>query len=266
MHTPDPALTELERLCEECGGTDVPYLRHHFGRFAVTKEQFLSTWPRERGTRVLDIGAHWLHQASLWANDGFEVTALDLPITFEMACVQRLAERLGIRLLPNADLAQPAALDVLPESSIDIVLFTEILEHLTFNPVDLWKAVYRVLKPGGRILVTTPNYYSLYGRAWAPGRFLKGFGGGLDAWSILSLRSLAYHWKEYSRREVIYYFAALTGDWVTTKALCCDDKVVRKGGVLAEAAMRLFPGLRPNLHVEIELIRKDKGIQIEPHW
>ena len=78
---------------------------------------------RARGNRLLDIGAHWLHQALLYALDGFAVTALDLPVTLEQENVRRLALQHEIRLLPNANLEIPTALQALPDASVDVVLF-----------------------------------------------------------------------------------------------------------------------------------------------
>jgi len=38
----------------------------------------------------------------------------------------------------------------------DIILFTEILEHLTYNPVIVMKRLYDMLKPNGYLILTTP--------------------------------------------------------------------------------------------------------------
>lgn len=43
------------------------------------------------------------------------------------------------------------------DASFDGVLFCEILEHLTVNPTHTLNEIHRVLKPGGFVLVTTPN-------------------------------------------------------------------------------------------------------------
>lgn len=263
-------LDQYLKLFQAHGGTDQRYLRHHFQRFADTKQRFLSRWDRKRGNRLLDIGAHWLHQSLLYAIDGFEVTALDLPITFEMANVRSLAQAHSIVLLPNPDLAQATALRSIPDDSFDVVLFTEIIEHITFNPVAMWREIYRVMKPGARIVVTTPNYYALRGRTWRWGRFLKRFGGGIDVLDILSRHTYAHHWKEYSLRELIYYFCVLSPDF-----MCLNPAHVEEysPGYLPVAAAwfarsleKAVPILRPDVYLEIELVRKDKGIVIEPHW
>ncbi|NJK80253.1 MAG: methyltransferase domain-containing protein [Chloroflexaceae bacterium] len=43
------------------------------------------------------------------------------------------------------------------DASFDGVLFCEILEHLTCNPMHTLNEIHRVLKPGGFVIVTTPN-------------------------------------------------------------------------------------------------------------
>ena len=45
----------------------------------------------------------------------------------------------------------------LPESSVDLVLCCEILEHLLINPSHMLYEAHRVLRPGGFLVVTTPN-------------------------------------------------------------------------------------------------------------
>ncbi len=44
-----------------------------------------------------------------------------------------------------------------PDESFDLVLFCEILEHLVVDPLPVFAKLRRVLKPGGLLLVTTPN-------------------------------------------------------------------------------------------------------------
>lgn len=265
------SLDEIAAIVTKHGGSDLEYLSYHFDRFAITQAQFMETWPADRGTRVLDIGAHWLHQAVMWAIEGFEVTAVDLPITFEIPGVRALAAEHGIKLIPNHSLEAPQVFADLPADSFDVMLFTEILEHLTFNPVAFWKEIYRVMAPGSRIIITTPNYYALSGRVWQPARFLRGLGGGITADGILNFKTYAHHWKEFSLREVIMYFCLLSPDWITFKAKHVKDYYPRaqNESVRRRLTRRLenaVPILRPNLHLEIELIKKENGIAIDPTW
>ncbi len=254
---------------EPHGSTDREYLAHHFRRFVSTLEEFCSSWDMARGNRVLDIGAHWLHQSVLWKQAGFEITAVDLPITFELANVQSIAKAMDITLIPCANLEAADAFDAIPDSSVDVILFTEIIEHLTFNPVRLWKQVYRILAAKGRLLVTTPNYYAWNGRAWDVGRFVRGFGGGLCVDGILETHTYGHHWREFSKLEMIRYFCLLSPDFNTVKAKAVRNYYPEpnQGGMkFGTMVLERIPGLRPNLHLEIELSSKDHGIVIEPRW
>jgi ubiquinone/menaquinone biosynthesis C-methylase UbiE len=47
------------------------------------------------------------------------------------------------------------------DAFFDIVLFCEVLEHLTCDPMFAIGEINRVLKPGGRVIITTPNIIRL---------------------------------------------------------------------------------------------------------
>jgi len=44
-----------------------------------------------------------------------------------------------------------------PDDSFDVVLFCEMLEHMLMNPVHTLREIHRVLKPGGALVLSTPN-------------------------------------------------------------------------------------------------------------
>lgn len=263
------ALEQLLAVFEGYGGTDRDYLKHHYQRYVATLKEFDHSWDRGRGVQVLDVGAHWLHQALLWQRAGYAVTALDLPITFDFENVRRAADSEGIRLISNADLEHPVGFSHLSDDSFDIILFAEIIEHLTFNPIALWKEIHRVLRPGGRLVITTPNYYAWNGRAWEWKRFLSGFGGGLSVDAILNINTYGHHWREFSKHELIRYFCLLSPDFNTVKAKTMRNYYPTSDAWRPRARQsfwEMIPGLRPNLHLEIELDSKSKGIVLNPGW
>lgn len=253
----------------ESGGTDESYLRVHHPRFVRTQQRFLGDGD-VKGGALLDVGAHWLHQSLLYALRGFDVTALDAGETFRDPHVSRVAERHGIALLTEPDLASARALATVPDDTFDVVLFTEIIEHLAFNPVAMWRQIHRVMKPGAQLIVTTPNYYALRGRAWQWLRFLRGDGSGLRVDAILGEPTFAHHWKEYSLRELRDYFESISRDFQCTAAEHVEKYGPGEQHVAIDRAARLIewaiPAFRPGLYLQLTLIAKQRGVTIEPQW
>lgn len=44
-----------------------------------------------------------------------------------------------------------------PDAHFDVVLFCEILEHLVIDPLQVLPKLFRIIKPGGYLILTTPN-------------------------------------------------------------------------------------------------------------
>ena len=65
-----------------------------------------------------------------------------------------------------------------------MILCCDIFEHL-FDPEELLKEVYRVLKPGGRLFVSVPNLVSIGNRLSS----LVGSGVGIELAQILKFKS-----------------------------------------------------------------------------
>lgn len=197
------------------GATDDNYLRAHFPRFARTHEFGSAGLPA--ASQVLDIGCHWLHQAWFFARAGHHVTCADAPNTLRLGSVQSAAEEFGIRLVSYTRIDLGQGLCDLPDDAFDLVVFAEIIEHLAFNPLVFWKQVYRVLRPGGRIVVTTPNslyYRSVLERLQA---LVQGARYGIPVDEIFQVGTYGHHWKEFSLAELRRYFAVLSEDFVVER-------------------------------------------------
>jgi SAM-dependent methyltransferase len=46
----------------------------------------------------------------------------------------------------------------LPDASLDALLNTEVLEHVS-DPAAVWREFHRLLRPGGKVLLSTPMYW-----------------------------------------------------------------------------------------------------------
>lgn len=162
--------------------------------------------------KVLDIGSHYLHSSMILAQRGFEVDAMDVSEFWDMDFVKARAEKFGLNPIVENELSRMEAFKNV-ENEYDLVVFTEIMEHITFNPIVFWKRIYQILKPGGLIYVSTPNAFALpnYIRNLKNTFLMKSI--GISVPEIFSKVTYGHHWKEYSAKEIKAYFQTLSPDF-----------------------------------------------------
>jgi SAM-dependent methyltransferase len=95
-----------------------------------------------QGKRALDVGAREGHQTRWLRERGYDVTSLDIEPQFPEC------------LAANVDEGLP-----FEEESFDLVWCAEVIEHLK-DPEHALREFRRVTKPGGDIVLTTPNSYA----------------------------------------------------------------------------------------------------------
>lgn len=105
--------------------------------------------------RVLDIGTSTGANLRMFKHLGFQnVTGMDFSDEAIRYCEQK-----GFGPVHKGDIcAMP-----FPDSSFDLVLATDIVEHID-DDAGAMKEVARVLSPGGVALITVPAFLSLWGR------------------------------------------------------------------------------------------------------
>ena len=91
-----------------------------------------------------------------------------------------------------------------PEGSFDAIVFNETFEHLRINPIFTFHEVKRVLKPGGRLLLSTPNLLSVRGvfNFLVKGRATSYGGDIYEEFVMLDDIGRMGHIREYTSQEV----------------------------------------------------------------
>ncbi len=110
--------------------------------------------------RLLDFGCGAGSFLKTMADQGWDVTGLDTSI----GAVEQVREQHGLTAfvgtLPHAELRP---------GSFDVVTMWHALEHV-HRPLDLLREAFRLLVPGGKLIVATPNIaslpYRVFGQSW----------------------------------------------------------------------------------------------------
>jgi SAM-dependent methyltransferase len=109
--------------------------------------------------RLLDVGAQIGALALFAASFGCRASAVDYR-AFANKYGEIAADRgvdyrecdVGTQPLPFA------------ENSFEFATYTDVIEHHSFSPKRVLREIHRVLAPGGRLIITTPNHASIYNR------------------------------------------------------------------------------------------------------
>lgn len=104
---------------------------------------------------------------------GVDVNRRDITNKF----INAFRDRLGITIAELDFLTKPLPM---PDSSVDVITCFHSLEHWHNSPKPLFREINRVLKPGGHLIIATPNAVNLRKRLLLP------FGmtnyGALEEW------------------------------------------------------------------------------------
>ncbi|WP_143959326.1 class I SAM-dependent methyltransferase [Litoribacter populi] len=213
--TVDEVILELEGLVQENAvSKDLEYFYFHKDRFRRMANYVVKHYDPAK-TVILDIGSHYLHTSIILRKLGYHVDGMDVKEFWSLDFVENRRETFGINKIVENDLPSLNSLSG-TEDKYDLILFTEILEHITFNPVSFWKKLHKVVKSGGDIYISTPNSLSLPSliRSLKNMISFKGIGTNVD--DILNQVTYGHHWKEYSAKELKHYFPSLSDDFEVT--------------------------------------------------
>lgn len=122
--------------------------------------------------KLLDVGCGGGRFMSRMGRRGWEVEGID----FDEKATSKITRRYGIKTYTGGLLSYK-----LPDASYDAITMSHTIEHL-FDPEKTLAECMRILKPGGRLVITTPNVegvaamlFGRFWRGWEPPRHLHLF-------------------------------------------------------------------------------------------
>ena len=248
----------MEVMAADGNALDLAYGQVHRPRFRRNLARVAALCPR--GSRILDIGSHYLHQAMALRFLGYEVVGTDVAAFADHPLIRRRVATLGIdnRVVEHLERGDFLSGE---ENAFDLVLFSEIFEHITFNPVRFWRRVAELLKVGGAIYITTPN-------SMTPTKVRRGLkqlillrGAGLDIPSIFGHVTYGHHWKEYSAQEMREYFARLSPDFQVEVNYYAYRPVEPRRCSVKALAGRLVQAAVPAMRDELDVVVRVTGRQ-----
>jgi len=157
---PAPVPVEADYIRSwSAGAAESDYIETHIARLQKTLEMVP---PGEAGKSILEMGAYLQITPALQSKLGYGTVRGCYYGESGRVEHKLKASRAGERFSAEVDLFD-AAKDRFPyeDASFDTVLCCELLEHLPSDPMFMMAEINRIVKPGGSLVLTTPNIASL---------------------------------------------------------------------------------------------------------
>ena len=114
----------------------------------VVRRQFILSWLKTAAGCLLDLGCNRGYYTSAYKNG----PAIGVDLSFAVLAIAKRRHRKKFFIQGDAQ-----NISFLKSSTVNSVLCSEMLEHVP-DPAAVFGECYRVLKSGGQMLLTTPNY------------------------------------------------------------------------------------------------------------
>lgn len=210
---------------------NIKYFNGHLNRYLSDLQIVKKNY---KGGKILEIGSLPYHLTAMLSLSSFDVTGLDVNPVRGNA----FAEKYGLKIV-KCDIETEA----LPfrDEQFDLVVFNEVFEHLRINPIRTLREINRVLAPGGKLILSTPNVYAI-GNLYL---FLRGRSIDNSPYrEFLKLETLGHmgHVRIYSAREVEEF---LVNTSFSVKEVMYRYNRKSKKRLLFKLFYRLIPVFRP---------------------
>ena len=217
------------------------------GYMKVNKYRFkeiFNSLPITSNLRVLDIGTTFFTYLIKKFYPNWEVSTIDLTDNMADVCFDSDIQFKQCNL----------STDTIPFENdyFDIILFTEVLEHICAPPSQILKEVNRVLRRNGKMIISVPNIATLYNRV----RLLLGISPLQSPEEQLNGESTqGYgHLHEYTLKEIKYTLET-AGLYISRYKFIYNPKppesgLIKVARTIYNLPLKIFPSLRPVIHIE----------------
>jgi len=117
--------------------------------YANTRTYLAERFP-QRG-KLLEVGSGYGYLLDYFRQDGWDVLGVEPNEGLNRHARKALNLEVLSKILPEAEF---------PDGSFDVVLMMHVIEHVP-DPTDTLAEIFRVLKPGGTLVMETPRYDTL---------------------------------------------------------------------------------------------------------
>jgi 2-polyprenyl-3-methyl-5-hydroxy-6-metoxy-1,4-benzoquinol methylase len=145
--------------------------------------------------KLLDYGGAYGTQSAAFYELGYKVKMMDaMPELSDPAWLAKRDIKFERHNLET---------DPLKENQADVIVFSEVLEHLNYNPVEPMRKLHGALKPGGILLLSTPMKELRQHREACTGRYCNyaHYRDIPEAWNGYKFEDAHHHL--YSKSELV---------------------------------------------------------------
>ncbi len=168
----------------------IEYFTFHKDRYNFLIKKLEENY--QQGKSFLELGSFRGYMMIAASLIGYKVSGVDLDKyvqEIETMCKKYNFENLPLDLESN--------MLPFPDDSFDIIIFSEVLEHLNFHPGNVFIEIARVLKKNGVVIVTTPNLSRINNIVKLA--LNKSINAELD-----QIFHDGTHYREYTSQEIVY--------------------------------------------------------------
>jgi len=112
----------------------------------------------KKDNKILDIGIAYGFYDIVLVKKYCYMNTVGLELEQNIPIYGKLLTKYGIRVYAGELSEKPLPFE---SDEFDFIIFSEIIEHLRILPYIALQEINRILKPGGKLLLTTPNIASL---------------------------------------------------------------------------------------------------------